>query len=88
MALREHVKENFQTLLRAAEHGDLALLECTREGKPVSVIVAMNKEEDGGVTFVPFAVMYEGSPYRLRPRRSSRGTQDVLLMGREESASF
>lgn len=65
MALSEGTKENFQTILDAAKHGQLALLECTRDGKPVPIIVAVNREDNGDVSFVPFAQMFEGNPYEI-----------------------
>jgi hypothetical protein len=34
-------------------------------GETVAAIVAVNREADGGVSFVPFAVMLCGNPYEL-----------------------
>lgn len=49
----DHVRANFQTLLRAAESGDLALMECTDAltGEPRHVISeADHGHGDGGFT--------------------------------------
>ena len=44
----DHARANFETLLRAAESGDLALMECTdaATGEPRYVICAV--DHDGG----------------------------------------
>ena len=59
-----HAK-NFATLNKAAKYGDLALLDAKRvkDGKTVALVVAMQHEKNGEVTFVPLAVMIEGNPY-------------------------
>lgn len=58
-------KHNFETLQRAFEAGDIALLECTERatGKPAVVLVAVNREADGGAEFVPLARLFDGNPY-------------------------
>lgn len=60
----DHVRVNFQTLLRAAEHGDLALMECSdaATGKPRYVICAVGRA-DGDFVFTPFGHLAEGDPY-------------------------
>jgi hypothetical protein len=68
--LREGDRDNFETLKRAAEAGDLALTSSIRrsDGADVALVCAMNRlEEDGEVVFqpVPLAVMIEGNPYEL-----------------------
>ncbi len=57
-------KANFETLKRACDNGDLALLECTDvvSGKPVIVIAAVGRD-DGDYTFFPLAKMFDGNPY-------------------------
>lgn len=70
--LLEAAKENFQTLARAFEAGDVALMECTdnETGELVPVICAMQKSGDAEqpIEFVPFAMMIAGDPYeRLTP---------------------
>lgn len=61
---------NFETMLRAAGSGDLALLECHElgSGAPVAVICAANRLSDGGAEFVPLATLFDDNPYeRLMP---------------------
>ena len=57
-------RENFNTLLRAAQNGDLALVETTdaKTGDPRYVIAAIQPEEDQ-VRVVPFGHMASGNPY-------------------------
>lgn len=68
MALREGDKHNFQTLLRAAANGDLALVESRRisNGEYVALLAAVFQEQPGGeVTIVPLGEMVGGDPYEL-----------------------
>ncbi|OJY74070.1 MULTISPECIES: DUF6117 family protein [unclassified Rhizobium] len=60
----DHARANFQTLLRAAESGDLALMECTdaMTGEPRYVIAAVGRDGDSYV-FTPFGHLAEGDPY-------------------------
>lgn len=64
MALRDADKENFNTLLRAAASGDLALLECTdaKTGEYRAVITAVAKDGDGYL-LTPFGHMATGNPF-------------------------
>ena len=60
----DHARANFQTLLRAAESGDLALMECAdvATGEPRYVICAVGR--DGGEhVFTPFGHLADGNPY-------------------------
>lgn len=60
----DHIRANFQTLMRAAENGDLALMECAdaETGAPRYVICAVGC--DGGeYLFTPFGHLAEGNPY-------------------------
>ena len=60
----DHIRANFQTLMRAAENGDLALMECAdaETGAPRYVICAVG--HDGGeYLFTPFGHLAEGNPY-------------------------
>ena len=59
MAIPEGVKANFNTLLRAAEHGDLALMECkdADTGATRYVICAVSMCPNGDYAFVPFGHM-------------------------------
>lgn len=63
--LKEGDCANFDTLLRAAEDGNLCLLECQDKatGKYVAVVCAVNEEEDDVVSLVPIAKLFEGDPY-------------------------
>ncbi|NML12168.1 hypothetical protein HHL08_18795 [Sphingobium sp. AR-3-1] len=64
MAIPEGYRRNFETLLRAAEHGDLALLECrdAATGVPRYVICAVGREERDYV-MTPFGHLHDGNPY-------------------------
>ena len=60
----EHARANFETLLKAAENGDLALMECADAATGVSryVIVAVGRDHDDYV-FTPFGHLADGDPY-------------------------
>lgn len=61
-------KENFETMLRAAADGNLALLECelAATGEKVAAIVAVNTDKRGEpCDIVPFAIFINGNPYEL-----------------------
>lgn len=64
MAIPDHARTNFQTLLRAAEAGHLALMECldaaTRE--PRYVLAAVGRDGDAYV-FTPVGHLAEGDPF-------------------------
>ena len=51
MSIPDHARANFQTLLRAANSGDLALMECTdvATGEPRYVICAVGRDDLGQV---------------------------------------
>lgn len=61
-----HARANFQTLLRAAESGDLALLECTEAatGEIRYVICAVGRD-DVDFVFTPFGHLAEGNPFEF-----------------------
>ena len=65
--LRRGDRRNFDTLLRAADDGALALVSAIRRAdqQPVALVCAMQQNEDETVTPVPFAVMVEGNPFEL-----------------------
>jgi hypothetical protein len=71
MAIPEGIKTNFQTLIKAFENGDIALLEClNREsGEPAFAICAVNRhsKSSGKPEFemVPFGLMFNGDPYQI-----------------------
>ncbi|MBB3386281.1 MULTISPECIES: DUF6117 family protein [unclassified Rhizobium] len=64
MAIPDHARTNFDTLLRAAADGNLALMECldaaTRE--PRYVLCAVGRS-DGEFVFTPFGHLADGNPY-------------------------
>ena len=64
MSIPDHARANFQTLLRAAADGNLALLECTdaATGAPRSVICAVGRDGEEFL-FTPFGHLAEGNPY-------------------------
>ena len=64
MSIPDHARTNFQTLLRAAAEGNLALLECTdaETGVPRYVICAVGRAE-GDFVFTPFGHLAAGNPY-------------------------
>ena len=65
MAIPEGHRNNFETLKRAFQAGDVALMECqcAATGDPAYVICMANREEDGSVDFVPVAKMFDENPY-------------------------
>jgi len=68
MALRPADRENFQTMLRAAENGDLAIIETRRrsDGSYVAMIAAVYQEVPGGeFIIVPFGEMAADDPYEI-----------------------
>lgn len=64
MALKPGDQINFNTMLRAARNGDLALMECRDKetGKYVAVVVMHHMDGDESV-FTPVAKMFEDDPY-------------------------
>jgi hypothetical protein len=66
MALAQGHRQNFETLQQAFDAGDVALMECqlATTGEPVAVICAANRLPDGEIEFAPFAMLFDGNPYR------------------------
>ncbi|MFG1465132.1 DUF6117 family protein [Xanthobacter sp. DSM 24535] len=64
MSIPDHARANFQTLLRAAENGHLALMECAdaASGAPRYVICAVGRDGEDYV-FTPFGHLAEGNPF-------------------------
>ena len=64
MAIPDPVRTNFDTLLRAADDGNLALMECldaaTRETRYVLCAVG---RDDGDYVMTPFGHLAPGHPY-------------------------
>lgn len=64
MSIPDYISKNFDTLLRAASDGNLALMECTDAitGEPRYVICAVGREGTDYV-FTPFGHLVDGNPY-------------------------
>jgi hypothetical protein len=64
MAIPDHARTNFDTLLRAASDGRLVLMECldavTRETRYVLCAV---RNDNGEYVFTPFGHLADGNPY-------------------------
>lgn len=59
-------RSNLDTIVRAAQDGRLALVECTDRvtKKPVAVLCAIGGPDGlGEYIIVPFARMFDGDPY-------------------------
>lgn len=58
-------RHNFETLQRAIDDGNVALVECTDKvtGKNVYAICAIQPAPDSKVDIIPFAKMFDGNPY-------------------------
>ena len=65
--LCEGDRHNFETLLRAADDGAVALVSAIRKAdqQPVALVCAMQENDDETITPIPFAVMVEGNPFEL-----------------------
>jgi hypothetical protein len=65
MAISEGHRVNFDTLRKAAENGDLALVETyARIGGAAAVMLcAIYKDAEEQFNIIPFAQMLEGNPY-------------------------
>jgi hypothetical protein len=64
VSIPKYIRTNFDTLLRAAFNGNLALMECTDAvtGEPRYVICAVGREGTEYV-FTPFGHLTDGNPY-------------------------
>lgn len=64
MSIPDHARANFQTLLRAAADGNLALMKClgVETGQIRYVICAIGRDGSDYV-FTPFGHLAEGNPY-------------------------
>lgn len=64
MAIPDHANANFQTLLRAAQDGNLALVECndTITGDARYVICAVGRNRRG-IVMTPFGHLADGNPH-------------------------
>ncbi len=66
MPIPDFVKANFETLLRAAAAGDLALVQGTdaRTGETRFILCAVS-QGSGEVVLTPFGHLADGNPYEL-----------------------
>lgn len=64
MAIPDHARANFQTLLRAASDGNLALMECldAQCGEIRYVICAVGRD-GSDMVMTPFGHLADGNPY-------------------------
>ncbi len=64
MAIPDGHRQNYETILEAAENASLALVECSSKltGEPVFVLCAVGRDGDEFV-ITPFARMFDGNPY-------------------------
>ncbi|MGX1100662.1 DUF6117 family protein [Amorphus sp. MBR-141] len=64
MSIPDHARAKFQTLLREAADGNLALLECTdaATGAPRYVVCAVGRDGEEFL-FTPFGHLAEGNPH-------------------------
>lgn len=80
MAIPDYAAKNFQTLLRAAKAGHLALMECTdaATGEHRYVICAVGRD-DGDYVFKPFGHLADGNLYDLYVPPSAGREGDAAL---------
>ena len=65
MSIAEYARANFNTLLRAAAWGDLALLECADAGTGEPRYVLCAVAQDGAdYAITPFGHLAPGNPYQ------------------------
>ena len=64
MAISESYKANFNTLQRAMQDGNVAIMECVdaKTGQPVIAICAVGRE-NGEYVFSPLAKMFDSNPF-------------------------
>ena len=78
MSIPDHARSNFQTLLRAAADGNLALMEYadSANGETRYVICAVGRD-DGAYVFTPFGHLADGDPYEAyTPPSGGDGIED------------
>lgn len=67
MRLTEGERANFETLLKAADNGDLALVSTRVKatGRPVALICAMQVNDDETISPIPFGELPDGNPFEI-----------------------
>lgn len=76
--IQKGYKKNFETMLLAAKHGDLCLVDCQDKatGKPVRVVCAVNRMSEE-LELAPLAKLFDGNPYdELNPPNIEGGYHD------------
>lgn len=66
MSITDVERKNYDTLMRAAKDGNVALVECTdkRTGERVPVLCAMGWDADKQEHLItPFALLFDGTQY-------------------------
>jgi hypothetical protein len=65
--LTDGYKSNFEILVSAFQSGDAALVSAIDKssGEPRALVCAMQRNEDGTITPVPFAVLVWGNPFEM-----------------------
>ncbi|MBA4040539.1 MAG: hypothetical protein C0474_01805 [Sphingobium sp.] len=64
MAIPDYARANFESLMKAAQAGDLALMECTEvaSGETRYVLCAVGRNA-GDYVMTPFGHLAPGNPY-------------------------
>jgi hypothetical protein len=76
MAIPDHASRNFQTLLRAAEAGHLALMECTdAKTREIRYVICAVGRQDGDYVFTPFGHLADGNPFEMYVPRDANSDQ-------------
>ncbi len=66
MAIPDYARNNFQTLLRAAEAGHLTLMECTDAAtSEVRYVLCAVGSQDGEYVMTPFGHLADRNPYEM-----------------------
>lgn len=64
MAIPDYARTNFETLVKAAQAGDLALMECTEvESGEIRYVLCAVGRNDGDFVMTPFGHLALGNPY-------------------------
>lgn len=66
-AIEPAYRKNFETLMTAFQNQDVCLADCRdREtGQPRRVVCARQQEQDGQVSLVPLALLFDSNPYEI-----------------------
>lgn len=73
MAIPDYARRNFETLLKAAEAGDLALMECTEvETGEIRFVLCAVGRNDGDYVMTPFGHLAPATPTKQTSRPPER----------------